>query len=114
MCRDHGQALAGHRRWRTPLSASAEADAALSRQGRYQVIARNLQVKEVRRPTPTSSSSATTPRLPGEIIPGSDKLTVTKRAELRGKISTMPGLNRFLRITPAGCCALTRPRLRRT
>jgi len=52
--------------------------------------------------------------LPGEIIPGSDKLTVTKRAELRGKISTMPGLNRFLRITPAGCCALTRPRLRRT
>ncbi|SQD98930.1 MULTISPECIES: hypothetical protein [unclassified Parafrankia] len=25
-----------------------------------------------------------------------------KRAELRGKISTMPGLNRFLRITPGG------------
>jgi hypothetical protein len=37
-----------------------------------------------------------------EMIAGSDKLTVTKRAELRGKISTMPGLNRFLRVTPGG------------
>jgi hypothetical protein len=27
---------------------------------------------------------------------------VTKRAELRGKISMMPGLNRFLRVTPGG------------
>ena len=34
--------------------------------------------------------------------PGSDKLSNTKRAELRGKISTMPGLNRFLRVTPGG------------
>ena len=31
-----------------------------------------------------------------ETIAGSDELTVTKRAELRGKISMMPGLNRFL------------------
>jgi hypothetical protein len=37
-----------------------------------------------------------------ETISGSDQLTVTKRAELRGKISTMPGLNRFLRVTPGG------------
>ena len=37
-----------------------------------------------------------------ELIAGTDKLTVTKRAELRGKISTMPGLNRFLRVTPGG------------
>jgi hypothetical protein len=34
-----------------------------------------------------------------EMIAGSDKLTVLKRAELRGKISAMPGLNRFLRVT---------------
>ena len=37
-----------------------------------------------------------------ETIAGSGKLTATKRAELRGKISTMPGLNRFLRVTPGG------------
>ena len=37
-----------------------------------------------------------------ELIAGSDRLTATKRAELRGKISTMPGLNRFLRVTPGG------------
>ena len=37
-----------------------------------------------------------------ELIAGTDKLTATKRAELRGKISTMPGLNRFLRVTPGG------------
>ena len=36
-------------------------------------------------------------------LPGGGLLvTVTKRAELRGKISTMPGLNRFLRVTPGG------------
>jgi len=37
-----------------------------------------------------------------ETIAGSDELTVTKRAELRGKISMMPGLNRYLRVTPGG------------
>jgi len=37
-----------------------------------------------------------------EMIAGSDQLTATKRAELRGKISAMPGLNRFLRVTPGG------------
>jgi hypothetical protein len=37
-----------------------------------------------------------------ETIAGSDKLTATKRAELRGVISTKPGLNRFLRVTPGG------------
>jgi hypothetical protein len=36
------------------------------------------------------------------MIAGSGELSVTKRAELRGKISTMPGLNRFLRVTPGG------------
>jgi hypothetical protein len=37
-----------------------------------------------------------------EMITGSDKLTATKRAELRGVISTRPGLNRYLRVTPGG------------
>ena len=44
------------------------------------------------------------------MIADSDRLTPTKRAELRGRISTLPGLNRFLRVTPVGCCALIRPR----
>jgi hypothetical protein len=35
-------------------------------------------------------------------ITGSDSLSATKRAELRGQISTQPGLNRFLRVTPGG------------
>jgi transposase len=35
-------------------------------------------------------------------ITGSDKLTPTKRAELRGQISTKPGLHRYLRVTPGG------------
>jgi hypothetical protein len=33
---------------------------------------------------------------------GSDKLSTDKRAELRGVISTKPGLNRYLRVTPGG------------
>ena len=38
----------------------------------------------------------------GEMIKDSDKRTRTKRAELRGVISTKPGLNRYLRVTPGG------------
>jgi transposase len=38
----------------------------------------------------------------GEMINDSDKLTKTRRAELRGVISTKPGLNRYLRVTPGG------------
>ena len=37
-----------------------------------------------------------------ELIAGSDSLPVLKRGELRGKISTKPGLNRYLRVTPGG------------
>ncbi len=36
------------------------------------------------------------------MIAGSDQLSVTKRAELRGVISTKPGLNRYLRVTTGG------------
>nr|WP_222598594.1 hypothetical protein [Lentzea tibetensis] len=37
-----------------------------------------------------------------EMISASDRLDATKRAELRGVISTKPGLNRYLRVTPGG------------
>jgi len=36
------------------------------------------------------------------MIDGSDRLSPTRRAELRGVISTKPGLHRFLRVTPGG------------
>jgi hypothetical protein len=36
------------------------------------------------------------------MIKDSDQLSATRRAELRGVISTKPGLNRYLRVTPAG------------
>src|SRR5207247_9666507 len=37
-----------------------------------------------------------------ELIDGADALSRDKRAELRGVISTKPGLNRYLRVTPGG------------
>jgi IS4 transposase len=37
-----------------------------------------------------------------EMISDSDALSRDKRAELRGVISTRPGLNRYLRVTPGG------------
>ena len=91
--------------------------AALARQGRYQQVAGNMQVKEVRIPDATDRlvicynpdaaerDAAIRAELISkleELIAGTDKLTAIKRAELRGKISTMPGLNRFLRVTPGG------------
>jgi len=98
-------------------SGSAEAKAALSRQGRYKTVAGNLQVKEVRlpdagdrfiicfNPDQAVRDAAVREKMISaleETIAGSDKLSVTKRAELRGKISMMPGPNRFLRVTPGG------------
>src|SRR5262249_1281968 len=48
----------------------------------------------------------------GEMIDGSDKLSATKRAELRGVISTKPGLNRYLRVTPGGLLRTHAPALK--
>ena len=45
-------------------SGSAEADAALSRQGRYQDVAANLRSRRSASPRPSGSSSASTPRPP--------------------------------------------------
>src|SRR6266545_3588273 len=97
-------------------SGSAEATAALSRQGLYQQVADNLRVKEVRiaeherfvichNPEQADRDAAVRARLLAqleELITGTDKLSATKRAELRGVLSTKPGLNRFLRVTPGG------------
>ena len=98
-------------------SESPHVKAALSRQGRYQQAAGNLQVKEVRisdapdrfvicfNPGAAERDAAVRADLIAKLedmIAGSDQLSATKRAELRGKISTMPGLNRFLRVTPGG------------
>ncbi len=97
-------------------SGSAEAAAALSRQGRYQEVTGNLRVKEVRisdderfvicrNPEAAERDAAIRARLLARLrekIDGTDKLTATRRAELRGVISTKPGLNRYLRVTPGG------------
>ena len=97
-------------------SGSAEAKAALSRAGRCQEVAGNLRVKEVRisegerfvvchNPDGAERDAAVRARLLArltEMIEGSDKLTPTKRAELRGVISTRPGVARFLRTTAGG------------
>jgi hypothetical protein len=97
-------------------SGSAEAEAALSRQGRYQEVAENLRVKEVRiaederfviscNPEGAERDAAIRARMIAqlkELIDGADALSKDKRAELRGVISAKPGLNRYLRVTPGG------------
>jgi len=97
-------------------AGTAEADQALARQGRYATVAGTLQVKEVNidtddrfvicyNPEAADRDAAVRERLLAQlasVIDGSDRLSATKRAELRGAISTKPGLNRFLRVTPNG------------
>jgi Transposase DDE domain len=97
-------------------SGSAEAEAALSRQGRYKDIAQNLKVKEVRiaederfvicfNPEAAERDAAVRARMIARLedaIQDSDQLSRDKRAELRGVISTKPGLSRYLRVTPGG------------
>ena len=97
-------------------SGSAEAAAALSRQGRYKDVAQNLKAKEVRiaederfvicfNPEAAERDAAIRARMIAqltEVIRDSDQLRPGKRAELRGVISTKPGLNRYLRVTPGG------------
>jgi hypothetical protein len=97
-------------------SGSAEATAALARQGRYQHVAENLRVKQVRlgdgdrfvvchNPDQALRDAQIRDLMLAHLrtaIAGSDKLTPTKRAELRGQLSTKPGLNRYLRVTPGG------------
>src|SRR3954452_9995049 len=97
-------------------SGSVEAAAAMARQGRYQDVTANLRVKEVKiseserfvvchNPDAATRDAAVRANLIDRLeamIAGSDRLSPPKRAELRGVISTKPGLNRFLRVTPGG------------
>jgi hypothetical protein len=124
---DRGFASAENRRWLRKgdhhyilgerlRSGSAKASAALQRQGRYAEVADNLRVKEVKisdherfvicyNPEAAERDAAVRERLVaqlGEAITGADKLSATKRAELRGVLSTRPGLARYLRVTPGG------------
>jgi hypothetical protein len=106
-------------------SGSAEATAALSRQGRYQHVRDNLQVKEVRiaaderfvicyNPEQADRDRALREVMTSKLatlIADTDRLSVTKRAELRGQISTMPGLNRFLRVTPGGLLRIDKKKI---
>jgi hypothetical protein len=98
------------------IRSGAEAAAALSRQGRYKDVAGNLKVKEVRiaederfiicfNPEAAERDAAVRARMIARLedaITGSDQLSTAKRGELRGVISTKPGLNRYLRVTPGG------------
>jgi hypothetical protein len=125
---DGGLSSAGNRRFRLQgadgyivgeklRAGSPHVKAALSRPGRYRQAAGNLQVKEVRianaagrfvicyNPEAAVRDAATRGDLIAkleEAIAGSDELSAIQRAELRGKISMVPGLNRFLRVTPGG------------
>jgi Transposase DDE domain len=97
-------------------SSSTEAAAALTSQGRYQQVSANLQVKEVKasederlvichNAEAAERDAAIRARLLAqleELISGTGTLSATERAELRGVISTKPGLNRYLRVTPGG------------
>ncbi|NLT53740.1 MAG: IS1634 family transposase [Actinomycetales bacterium] len=97
-------------------SGSPEATAALSRQGRYTDIDQNLRVKEVKvsaterfvichNPEAALRDEAIRTRMLTrleEAIRGSDDLPPDQRAELRGVISTKPGMSRYLRVTPGG------------
>ena len=101
-------------------SGSAEAAAALARPGRYRTVADNLQVKEVRladdvaggdrfvvcfNPEAADRDRAVRERLVAQLeeaIAGTDRLSTTRRAELRGQISTRPGLHRYLKTTGGG------------
>jgi len=97
-------------------SGSAEVKAALSRQGRYTEITGNMRVKEVRisdtdrfvichNPEAADRDRHVREQLVAQLaglIEGSDQLSDFKRGELRGKIAAKPGLNRYLRTTPAG------------
>jgi transposase len=107
-------------------SDSPEIKAALSRQGRYTDISENMRVKEVRvsqterfvichNPDAAERDAHMRDQLVAQLeqlIAGSDTLPVMKRGELRGKISTKPGLNRYLRVTPGGLLRVDKARMK--
>jgi hypothetical protein len=97
------------------------ANAALSRQGRYQKVRDNLEVKEVKLAAdrfivcfnPFEADRDKDLRAKHlaaleEMIAGSDQLSERKRFELAGVISTKKHLNRYLRRTPKGLLRIDR------
>jgi hypothetical protein len=106
-------------------SGSADAQAALARPGRYQLVAENLQVKEVKirdderfivcfNPEQADRDAALRQVMIDKLetlITGSDTLSPRKRAELAGKISMMPGPHRYLRQTPGGLLRLDKAKI---
>ena len=98
------------------IRSGTDAAAALSRPGRYKDVAGNLKVKEVRiaederfvicfNPEAAERDAATRARMIEQLeeaIKDTDQLSDAKRGEIRGVISTKPGLNRYLRVTPGG------------
>src|SRR3954470_2543899 len=107
-------------------SDSPEIKAALSRQGRYTEIGENLRVKEVKvsdterfvichNPDAATRDAHIREQLIAqleELIAGSDSLPVMKRGQLRGKISTKPGLIRYLRVTPGGLLRVDKAKIK--
>ncbi|WAX76388.1 hypothetical protein HUV60_000460 [Streptomyces sp. KMM 9044] len=111
-----GAAVEGDEAARTEETSPA-VQATLSRQGRYAHVADNMQVKQVQlddtadrfvichNPEQAKRDAAIRVDLLAQLggtIADTDKLSATKRAELRGRLSTKPGPNRFLRVTPKG------------
>jgi hypothetical protein len=104
---------------------SAEAKAALARQGRYRTVAGNLEVKEVRvddgtmrdrfvicrNPDQAERDKAVRDRIVAQLeqaIAGSDQLSADDRAKLACRLEAKRGLRRFLRQTPAGLLRIDR------
>ena len=104
---------------------SAEAKAALARQGRYHTVAGNLQVKEVvldegvmrdrfivcRNPVEATRDAAIRERLVGGLeaaIAGSDERSPAERAKLACDLRGKPTNRRFLRTTSAGLLRIDR------
>ena len=104
-------------------TGSADVQAALSRQGRYATVRDNMKVKEVRiedagdrfvicfNPDQATRDQQVRDDLIAQLtekIAGTDSLDATKRAELRGRLATKPGLNRYLRVTDTGLLRIDR------
>ena len=106
---------------------TAEADAALGRQGRYHRVAGNLELKEVviddavmrdrfviwRNPDQAERDRIVRDQLLAQLtdaINGSDRLSKTARAELAAALPA--GLRRFLRRTPTGLLRVDRAAVR--
>jgi len=107
-------------------SDSPEIKAALSRQGRYTEISENMRIKEVKiseterfvichNPDAAERDAHIRAQLVvqlDELITGTDTVAAMKRGELRGKISTKPGLHRYLRVTPGGLLRVDKAKIK--